>query len=321
MPKSPPSTEIERLGVNAVEKAILELHWLFREQTIADYGIDAHAEVVEPGGKVTGKLLAIQIKSGRTSYFARPSTDGWTHYIDVNHAEYWLRHSLPVIVVLYDEVDDKAYWQLVTKASLIATRTQFKIEVPFSQEFGLASIKALSIAADGDPYTLRLRQLQLALPWMELLREGTRILIEAEEWVNKSSGRGDIQIVSADENGNEKVLGSWGIFAGLRPYAELLQALVPWADLDVDEEAYDVAEDDAWRSECVYIDGEGDEIMTMDFETWKLGRPTEGLRPYKNGAGEVDFWRLELTLNDVGKGFLAVNEFAESTGKFLVPGR
>lgn len=321
MPKSLPSTEIERLGVNAVEKAVIGLHWLFREQAVADYGIDAHAEVVDPGGEVTGKLLAIQIKSGRIGYFARPTADGWTHYVDVDHAEYWLRHSLPVIVVLYDEIDDKAYWQLVTKASLTRTPTRFKIEVPFAQELGPASITALSIAADGDPYALRIRQLRLALPWMELLREGTRLLIEAEEWVNKISGRGDIQIISVDENGAEEVLGSWGIFAGLRPYAEVLRALVPWADLDVDEEAYDVAEDDAWRSECVYVDGEGDEIMTMDFETWRSGRPSEGLRPYKNGAGEVDFWRLELTLNDVGTGFLAVNEFAESAERFLVPAR
>ncbi len=36
------------------------------------------------------------------------------------------------------------------------------------------------------------------------------------------------------------------------------------------------------------------------------------LRPYKNGAGEVDFWRLELTLNDVGKAFLVVDGFAAS---------
>lgn len=40
-----------------------ELGWPFREQPTEDYGIDAHAEVVD-GEDVRRRLLALQIKSG-----------------------------------------------------------------------------------------------------------------------------------------------------------------------------------------------------------------------------------------------------------------
>ena len=43
------------------------------------------------------------------------------------------------------------------------------------------------------------------------------------------------------------------------------------------------------------------------------------LRPYTNGAGEVDFWKLELILNDLGRAFLVIDEFAEGEGKLLTP--
>lgn len=38
------SHKTERLGVNTVEQAFLNMDWLFREQPISDFGIDAHAE-------------------------------------------------------------------------------------------------------------------------------------------------------------------------------------------------------------------------------------------------------------------------------------
>jgi hypothetical protein len=45
------------------------------------------------------------------------------------------------------------------------------------------------------------------------------------------------------------------------------------------------------------------------------------LRPYDNGAGEVDNWRLELTLNDLAIAYLKVDEFGNGDRPFLTPGR
>ncbi|MBN9103781.1 MAG: DUF4365 domain-containing protein [Propionibacteriaceae bacterium] len=316
----PPSAVTERAGVYAVGLIVNGFGWVFREQPTDDYGIDAQAEVFEADGTATGKVIALQIKSGRATYFANENPDGWTHYVDTKHAEYWLKHSLPVVVVLCDEIDGKAYWQQVTKSTLEATPKNFKILVPRSQELGTTSVAALREVAAGDPYTTRLRRLHLALPWMELLRAGRRILIEADEWINKSSGRGEITIVSVDEaNEDRQLLGDWMIMAPGWSYDAVLPSLVPWADVVVHEETYDEAEYDAWEAECVYYDNEGDRIVTEGYEEWRAASGLEGLRPYANSAGEVDSWRLELKLNQLGEAFLLVNEFADRTDLFLTP--
>ena len=62
---------IERLGVNAVEEAFLKMGWLFREQPISDFGIDAHAEPTSDDWP-TGQLIALQIKSGTCGPSGQP---------------------------------------------------------------------------------------------------------------------------------------------------------------------------------------------------------------------------------------------------------
>ena len=111
------------------------------------------------------------------------------------------------------------------------------------------------------------------------------------------------------------------MMVGLRPYEEVLPALVPWADVVLHEETYDDADYEAWESEAVRYD-EGDRFEMESFESWTLGRPDQSnLRPYGNSAGEVDHWRLELVLNDLGRAFLTVDGFAEGEGWILTPKR
>ena len=58
------NSKIERIGVNKVEAFFIEeFDWIFREQSILDYGIDAHIEIKEDE-EATGVLFALQIKSG-----------------------------------------------------------------------------------------------------------------------------------------------------------------------------------------------------------------------------------------------------------------
>jgi hypothetical protein len=55
--------QTERLGVNAVERIFMkELGWIFREQTVADWGIDAQVEVANESrptgfGSILGKTV------------------------------------------------------------------------------------------------------------------------------------------------------------------------------------------------------------------------------------------------------------------------
>lgn len=60
--------QTDRESVNAVEAIFVkELGWIFREQTVADWGIDAHVEVANEK-EPSGRLLALQIKSGKSFF-------------------------------------------------------------------------------------------------------------------------------------------------------------------------------------------------------------------------------------------------------------
>ena len=96
---------VERLGVATTEKIINKMGLIFREQPTDDYGVDAQIETIE-NGYATGKLIAVQIKSGE-SYFKEPTSEGIVFRGERKHYDYWLNHSLPVIIVLYNPENDK----------------------------------------------------------------------------------------------------------------------------------------------------------------------------------------------------------------------
>ncbi len=297
--KRMPSAKTGSIGVTRTQLAVQEkLGWLFREQFNHDYGIDAQVEVVA-GDRVLGRLLALQIKSG-PSWFKEPTVDGWWFRPERKHVSYWTSHSLPVVVVLYDESSERCHWQLVNSDTLVAVGDGgWKLLIPRSHVLDEAAADDLRKAAAGDPYELRIRELRLSRPWMEMLRDDTRLVVDIEEWVNKTSGRGSIRLGIDNEDGNDPMpLASWGVDLGLRSYAEVVPTLFPWASVGLHEETYDDA--DA-RSE------------------WSAENYEYGLGPYRNGAGEVDFWRLELSLNELGRSFMVVDDFAMRPGRQLTP--
>ena len=63
MMKRSSTSSTERIGTSSVQKLFEEIKYIFREQPISDYGIDAHIEIVQ-NEIVTGQLIAAQIKSG-----------------------------------------------------------------------------------------------------------------------------------------------------------------------------------------------------------------------------------------------------------------
>lgn len=310
------SARVASAGVTHTQMAIQdELGWLFREQPAEDYGIDAHAEVVD-GGAVTGKLLALQIKAG-TSWFRESCQDGWWFRPDAEHVQYWRDHSLPVVVVLYHPETRRCYWQRVNTETLVKTSADgWKLLIPEAQVLDARARAPLQAAAEGDPYELRLRELRLAKPWMDMLANGTRLVVDFEEWINKTSGRGSVSIGIDHEDGEEpEELVTWYFFPGPASYAETVPKLFAWADADVHEETYD-----QHMSECLIWDV-GNPLYNESFEECRSSPVPEGIRPYKNGAGEVDYFRIELTLNELGKSFLIVDRFATEGTRQLTDNR
>ncbi|AZQ70283.1 DUF4365 domain-containing protein [Streptomyces luteoverticillatus] len=135
------SQQLEREGVTWISHLVTrELGWVFREQPTVDVGIDAHLEVVDgTTSKATGQLLAVQIKAG-LSYFASPTEDGWWFVGDTAHIEYWLGHSLPVLVMLYNPETQRVYWQHVSRQTAFSTGKGWKIHVPVTQELSAQSV-------------------------------------------------------------------------------------------------------------------------------------------------------------------------------------
>ncbi len=125
------TANIERIGISFVQLAFEQIGYIFREQPISDYGIDAHVEIVRDG-KATGQLLAVQIKSGK-SWFDEKSENGVIFREDMAHLEYWLNHSLSVIVILYDPDAETACWQVINKDNVTVTGKGWKIEIPLCQ--------------------------------------------------------------------------------------------------------------------------------------------------------------------------------------------
>ena len=124
------SNQIDRLGINLTEKLILEAGLFFREQSVSDHGIDAQIEI-KIDGKATGRLIAVQIKSGPT-WFKEENKDktGFWHRFCDRHKNLWIEHSLPVIVVFCDLKNNTCYYELVTEDNCINTGKRWKILIP-----------------------------------------------------------------------------------------------------------------------------------------------------------------------------------------------
>lgn len=126
------SSQVDRIGVYTVGSLFQKCGYIFREQPIVDCGIDAQIEVVD-GNSASGKLVALQIKSG-DSWFKETTPEGFIFRGERKHLQYWLNHSLPVVIVLCDTESGIAYWQSIDKHALTYTGKGWKITIPYQQQ-------------------------------------------------------------------------------------------------------------------------------------------------------------------------------------------
>jgi len=280
--------QTERAGVEAVRAIFAKLGWFVREPVRPDYGVDLFVETADSDGRPTGRLFALQVKSG-TSYVGA-GDDDIVLRIDQTHIDYWHGHSLPVAVVIYDPDNEKAHWQAATDQTTESTGKGYKIAVPRSQVLDAAALSALGELAAGRPPEASaeaeaLSRLRSDLTWMEVLEAGGAVHLEAREWINKSSGRGDLVLIAEPAEGAARIERQFVVFAGLRDYAEVLPELFPWAELHSDEEVLDEHDEELWMEETGIWDSEDKQYIgnTETLGEWRAGRfPAGRLRPYTN---------------------------------------
>lgn len=106
---------------------------IFREIKEHDYGIDAEIEKVnfKEGKKVaSGEILKIQLKSTakQNSYMRNATESGFDFYASSDDFEYWANCNLDVILVIYDDKEDKLYAKKINKTdyALYATNKKKK---------------------------------------------------------------------------------------------------------------------------------------------------------------------------------------------------
>ncbi len=142
--------DAENMGVGAAMVEFSSWGWAFRSQYVKDYGIDAHTEPFDGPHQPSGRLLALQIKSG-DSYFREEADGGWWYRGENKHLRYWLGHVLPVLVVLYNPDSKTLYWQHVTEDRVEYTDREWKIVIPRHQVLSAGAAAELRAIADAAP--------------------------------------------------------------------------------------------------------------------------------------------------------------------------
>lgn len=111
LPKYTFENKQELIGVFKVALMLTELGLIFRQTSNTDVGIDGQIEYVNSAGEATGKIVAVQIKSG-DSYLKENKIDknNWTFYPAEKHKAYWENYPIPVILLVYSPSNDKIYF-------------------------------------------------------------------------------------------------------------------------------------------------------------------------------------------------------------------
>ncbi|WP_174169327.1 DUF4365 domain-containing protein [Pseudoalteromonas sp. JC28] len=80
-------------------------HWIIRDLSERDYGIDVLIEYVTDDNEVTGKLAAIQLKS--TSELSFNKDNEWRFYkVKPSTTDYWLNSNIPAFIFFVSEDED-----------------------------------------------------------------------------------------------------------------------------------------------------------------------------------------------------------------------
>lgn len=294
-------SKTEHIGVNAVERLVLgELGWIFREQPIADMGIDAHIERVD-NGKPTGKLIALQIKTGAGNF--KETKDSFIYYGSTTHLDYWTGHSLPVLLIAHLPESGQTFWVHINEAGVTRTKKGWKVEVPKKNLFGKKAHDLLSNLFEGPPGLQRLRKLSIDEPLMRHIANGGKVSLELEDWINKSLGRSPVRVFIHDEDGNETLSQDWAVTYTGYGIKELAEALFPWSSASVDTEFYEINadNDEDWSDSLSRAIDEDNGI------NWEP--QSDAIYPYSESSGEVEYYRLELKLNELGHSFLIVSDY------------
>jgi hypothetical protein len=103
------------LGETAIKKIVLETGFLYEQRGRLEAGTDGLIELRDPRtGAPLGKLLAIQVKATLEGNYLRETESQFEYLLRPTDLAYWRTSNIPVIIVLWRQSDNSAYWKDVS---------------------------------------------------------------------------------------------------------------------------------------------------------------------------------------------------------------
>lgn len=108
---------IGELGETAVKKIVLEMGFIYEPRGRLEAGTDGLIELRDRStGTPLGKLLGVQVKSTSDGKFIRETEQQFEYLLKSEDLRYWRQSNIPVIIVLWRQSDESAFWKDVTDA-------------------------------------------------------------------------------------------------------------------------------------------------------------------------------------------------------------
>lgn len=84
-------------------------HWIIRDITERDYGIDCYIELVTANNEVTGELISIQLKGTQSIDWTNEDTHSF-YGVKIPTTNYWNNFPVPVFICLVDTGLEEVYF-------------------------------------------------------------------------------------------------------------------------------------------------------------------------------------------------------------------
>jgi hypothetical protein len=279
-----PSALTERIGITAVQQIIYnDFGWLFREQPVSDHGVDAHIEELDHDGKPTGKLIALQIKSGPS--YMRKQGENYIYYADKKHFDYWVNHSLPCYIILHNPEGGLTLWQKLEQRFASETEKGWAIVIPASNVLNGAAKEYFARELASDPEAIRRFNMAFDLDLMKKL-EGREVYFEVNDWVNKSLKFRDIGVMF-DEFGKDEPDFMIYLWAPARDLFDFMNRFFPWLDYEYLEVTDAIGGEVAVHTIEVWVNELGKHYLAV--ENYFVEGPPERAEPTLPGSDEAEY--------------------------------
>jgi len=309
MTSKPRYNPTEHIGVIEIERIFtIDFQWATRKILESDFGIDLEVEICD-NGNPTGQLIGVQIKSGE-SYFKTDLAGKIVYRGNRTHLDYWLNHSLPIIIILHNPKTGQSVWEEITSDTVSMSKKGWKIEIPLTRLFDKTAKNEITNLNKYPLYFQRFQRLALHKKLIREINEGNKFVLELDEWINKTIGRIETRIKKIDNDANEIIIseGAYIFFKGI----DDLAILYPWADFEIDEDYYEDYDEDDFYTQYGIWDSEKKDYVgaTISFQEYLSELPE--IRPIEGADGEVHYYRLVFKLNELGTSFVTINDFLEN---------